>query len=393
MNKNSIIKGSEMNTTELQSATIDLLRFPLAIMVIFIHMEPGVINIFETDFNLISGHGIYNVIGILFSHVLSHIAVPTFFLISGFLFFINFQGWSWEGYKKKMKSRIKTLFIPFFLWNAFPFLLTISVMLASDLIKNSIEEVQALITEKSWHIFYDCNEWGTTCVNWLGDNLRMTGPFDLPLWFLRDLIVVTILTPIIYYAIKKLGIFILGLLFLAYISRIWTLLPGFSITAFFFYTTGAYFALNRINIIQFANRYKIFLIPVCLILLVVTTIFDGTNTVIGQNVYPLFVCTGVFTAFFVASTYITTYNIRPNKLLVSSCFFIYASHGVDFPITGSPLFFTDRLFHRIFPGHTGLEELICYIASPLVTACLCVLLLVFARRLFPKTTLYFSGNK
>lgn len=390
---NREISGSKMEPTKLQSATIDLLRFPLAIMVIFIHMNISVINLFETDFSLVSWQGIYNVTGILLSHVLTHIAVPTFFFISGFLFFANFQEWSWDNYKKKMRSRVKSLFIPYVLWNAFPFLLVISVMLLKVVIKGyPIEGVQDIIIEKGWHIFYDCNEWGTTRINWLGDNLRMTGPYDLPLWYLRDLIVVTTLTPIIYFAVKKLGIFIISVLFFCYISRIWTLLPGFNISAFFYFSTGAYFALNKINIIQFSQKYKI-IIPICLILLIITLIFDGPNTTVGQNIYPLFVCSGVFTAFFVASTCITNYNIRPNKLLVSSCFFIYAIHAVHIPVMGSPLSFIHRVLHKIIPGNTDFEHFFCYLASPFVTAFLCVLLLMIARRLFPKLTLYFSGNK
>ncbi len=191
-----------MDSVKLLSATIDLLRFPLAIMVIFIHMNPEVSNLFDVDFSLISGHGIYNVTGVLLSHVLTHIAVPTFYLISGFLFFINFQKWSWEGYKKKLSIRIKTLLVPYLLWNAIPFLLAVLAMLAAVAIKGKpIVGVETFIVEKNWHIFYDCNEWGTTRINWLGENLRMIGPYDLPLWFLRDLIVVTMMTPIIYYAI------------------------------------------------------------------------------------------------------------------------------------------------------------------------------------------------
>ena len=392
---NSNIQGCGMDSVKLLSATIDLLRFPLAIMVIFIHMNPEVSNLFDADFSLISGHGIYNVTGVLLSHVLTHIAVPTFYLISGFLFFINFQKWSWEGYKKKLSSRIKTLLVPYLLWNAIPFLLAVLAMLAAVAIKGKpIEGVETFIVEKNWHIYYDCNEWGTTRINWLGEDLRMTGPYDLPLWFLRDLIVVTMMTPIIYYAIKKSGLFIISILFVAYISRIWTPLPGFSITAFFYFSTGAYFALNKINVIQFVDKYKLLFIPICIILLVATTIlYDGNNTVIRQNIQPLFVCTGVFTAFFVASRCIIKYNIMPNKMLVSSCFFIYAIHGVDLPRIGTPLELTTRVLHYIIPGNTGIEEGFCYIISPIVTAFLCILLLMFARRSFPKLTLYFSGNR
>ena len=80
-------KTNELSSdqSKLLSSTIDLIRFPLAIMVIFIHMNPRVVNLIDADFNFFSGRGIYNVMRIIGSHVLSSIAVPTFFLISGFL--------------------------------------------------------------------------------------------------------------------------------------------------------------------------------------------------------------------------------------------------------------------------------------------------------------------
>lgn len=386
--------GLISNPGQLQSATIDLLRFPLAIMVIFIHMNPQVINLFDADFSIFSGHGIYNIIGILFSHVLTHIAVPTFFLISGFLFFLNFQEWSWMGYKRKLHSRVNTLIIPYIIWNIIPFIMIILAKLGGVILKGkSITDVQTYIIDNSWHIFYDINEWGTTRVNWLGENLRMTGPLDFPLWFLRDLIIVIILTPIIYYAVKKMKFSLIVILFFAYISRIWTLLPGFHITAFFFFTTGAYFALNKLNIVEFTNKYKLFFMPTSLILLIVTTIFDSVNTLIGQQIYPLYICTGVFTAFWIAAQCVTKYNIKPNKLLVSSCFFIYAFHAVSIPFLGSPLGFTKMVLHKLIPGNTGIEEGICYIATPFITASLCILTLMLLKRLFPKISLLFSGNK
>ena len=40
-----------MDSVKLLSATIDLLRFPLAIMVIFIHMNPEVSNLFDADYS------------------------------------------------------------------------------------------------------------------------------------------------------------------------------------------------------------------------------------------------------------------------------------------------------------------------------------------------------
>lgn len=68
------------------SNTIDVLRFPLAIAVIFIHMNPNVVNLIDADFSLFSNKGLFNLLGITLSHVLTSIAVPCFFFISGLLF-------------------------------------------------------------------------------------------------------------------------------------------------------------------------------------------------------------------------------------------------------------------------------------------------------------------
>lgn len=390
----TLSKSNELSSdqSKLLSSTIDLLRFPLAIMVIFIHMNPEVVNLIDADFNLFSSRGIYNVIGIVGSHVLTHIAVPTFYLISGFLFFNNYIKWSWGTYKRKIKSRIKTLFIPYILWNLLPFLLLLLYMLTGVILKGNPSDGIVQLIENSWHIFYDYNEWGTKKVNWLGEHLRSTGPYDLPLWFLRDLIVVTLLTPIIYYAIKKFKICFVFFLFIAYVSRIWTLTPGFHITAFFYFSAGAYFALNGLNIVSFACKYKFIFIPLSVILFIIAIIYDGNDTVIGQNVYPLFVCSGVFTAFIIGSWCIRKWNLKPSKFLVSCCFFIYAFHGVWIPLLGSPLWQTNKVLHMLIPGATGIEDGICYIITPFITAFVCIVVLIIARKIFPKLTLLFSGN-
>lgn len=51
---NNVNQGSKLDPAQLQSSAIDLLRFPLSIMVIFIHMNPNVINLLEADFGLLT---------------------------------------------------------------------------------------------------------------------------------------------------------------------------------------------------------------------------------------------------------------------------------------------------------------------------------------------------
>lgn len=84
-----------MDQKTLQSIVIDAIRFPLSIMVIFVHMNPDVVNISDIRFLAFPDHGILNILEILISKVIASAAVPTFFLISGFLFYYNFRNWTW----------------------------------------------------------------------------------------------------------------------------------------------------------------------------------------------------------------------------------------------------------------------------------------------------------
>jgi peptidoglycan/LPS O-acetylase OafA/YrhL len=377
---------------QLQSQTIDLLRFPLAIMVIFIHMNPHMVSPVNGDISLFSGLGIFNIVAITLSRILSKIAVPTFFFISGFLFFYKNQTWQWSTYKRKMQRRIHTLVIPYFLWNIVAFMLPL-LMYTQAVIRHHIpmSDLIGLIAENNWRIFYDINTWSSGQVNWLGQALSSTGPFDLPLWFLRDLIVVTVFAPAIYWVVKRLKIWGIIVLFIAYISRIWLQVPGFSIGAFFMFALGAYFAVNSLNIVTIAQRYKALIVPICIALFVFSVTTYNTSNISFQTLSLVYVPFGVFTAFYIASKLIERYRIKPNKLLVSSCFFVYAFHGIWDSF--GPIQISSRLLHCIIPGESGIETVVVYLTGPFLTAFICIAILYLCRKICPKLILLLSGNK
>ncbi len=380
--------------SKLLSSTIDFLRFPLIMMVIFIHMSPKTINLVDAKFSILSAKGLLNLIEILFSHVITSVTVPTFFVISGFLFFNNFHEWSWEGYKKKMSNRVKTLLIPYIIWNLIPFILYIASIYRSDIkAGNSTSYLKTFFFEKIWHVFYDFNLWESSKTDWLGNQLSSSAPFDVPLWYIRDLFVVSLLTPLIYFAIKRLKIGVVIVLFFAYISKIWTQLPGLDIESVFFFTTGAYFAINKLNIVEFVHKYKYIILPTSLILLVVCTIYDAGRTDIGHNIIPFYVCTGVLTAFFIASTCISKYNMKPNKLLTSACFFIFAFHEVPLPFIDCLLNYVQNIIHSIIPGHSISENSFCYITAPFITAAICILIFMILKKIAPRVVKVICGNR
>ena len=88
-----------MNDTQLQSETISYLRFPLIVAVILIHssISSGTINWLMGTYGEF-GHGTYDSVSFLISDVIARMAVPVFFLSSGFLFFYNTKEWNSETY-------------------------------------------------------------------------------------------------------------------------------------------------------------------------------------------------------------------------------------------------------------------------------------------------------
>src|SRR5574344_1966684 len=131
----------ESNLWNVQSKAIDALRFPLIIMVVFIH-TPGSPDLWSTNINWAEMDAMqwYNVLRLLFSIIIPNIAVPSFFLISGYLFFITFKSWDTSLYKSKVKRRIYTLLIPYFLW-----CLIISVFAKFLLLKGDITSTCAYV--------------------------------------------------------------------------------------------------------------------------------------------------------------------------------------------------------------------------------------------------------
>lgn len=156
-------------TWELQSESLKALRFPLAVMVVFIH------SFGLTDYNLpnwsnLSGMDINVAIQILFSHVLSHVAVPAFFLISGYFFFYKVTNFDFATYKGKLRKRVHTLLIPYLLWNALYILWIVIQKVGAFFVKGKpLSNIVDYFQENHWlRMFWDCNVWSLNYFNWLG---------------------------------------------------------------------------------------------------------------------------------------------------------------------------------------------------------------------------------
>lgn len=119
---------------------------------------------------------------------ISGIANPLFYLISGYLFFININ--SVHQCFPKIKKRFHTLFIPYILANTLAFILYSTL----DGISRLSPTLYNII---NFHIL----DWLQLDLITLLKNIYWE-PVAFQLWFIRDMILFVLLTPIIYYILK-----------------------------------------------------------------------------------------------------------------------------------------------------------------------------------------------
>ena len=311
------------------------LRFPMIVLVTFAHSYGEITEGFSL---LTSEWNTYEFLKLLVSQTLVKVAVPVFFIMSGYLFFANVEKWSLKVYKSKIIRRIKTLLTPYLIWN-----LLMAVKLKTF----------------SWNII-----WGFWCpagiqTDWFGQEQWMTAPANMPLWFLRDLIVVSLLTPIIYILVRKFGSWLMALLTILYLSGICAFFPGLSAYAVYFFTFGAFFSIRRMNMHENLMRFEwpAYILSIAFAIAMMLTY----NTAAFSSLMLCFRLVGAVAVFCLASRILSSTSKRLPSIVCDSAYFIYLSHYVFF------FSFIDTMFFVLFG--TSISALsIHYLLAPLLKA-------------------------
>lgn len=169
--------------TPFFSEKIKVVSFLSIIFVLYIHTE------FPAD--VLSDKPIAAMVQKITTGLLAPCAVPMFFAISGYLFFF---GASHVGKVFiKMKKRIKTLFIPF-----------VIAAMAYPLLPIFKELVLHHPAEKQYLLLIQQQKF-TSTLKCLFFDSGTTMPWAYHLWFLRDLIIIVLFSPVLFYARRWLG--------------------------------------------------------------------------------------------------------------------------------------------------------------------------------------------
>ena len=173
---------------------------------------------------------------------------------------------------------------------------------------------------------WDITTWGQDRENWLGQTIIQTGPLNAPLWFLRDLICVSLIVTLIHFYIKHLRHWGILLLALCYVSQIFPTITGLRITALFYFSFGAYLSIYKYNLVEWMSKPAIPLAGLAIVLLPFVIYFDGIYTDIVFYITPFFMV-------FASAAWMIRKGAKLPQFLSKSSFFIYALHSVLFCVS------------------------------------------------------------
>ena len=311
-----------------QSEFFSQIRLPLIVLVTYAHSYGGVIEGYSV---LGSGWDSYEVMKIVISQTLVKMAMPMFFVISGYLFFANVEKFNKNIYWQKIRRRVRTLLIPYIIWN-----LLMAVKLKTFCLS----------------IFWE--------------------PANMPLWFLRDLIIVSLLTPIIYIGVKKLNYWIFILFLPIYLIGIWAIQPGPNPYAICFFTLGAYLSIQKINLVKVCLKMEkvSYLLTVFLALAMVL----AYPTITYSLLMLCFRVVSIVAVFCLAHRILSRTNKRIPKTACDASYFIYLAHYVFF------FSFIDTTFLSLF-GTSTASLCLHYLLCPLVKVAIFVAIYYIYRKI------------
>jgi len=126
-----------------------------------------------------------------FMYGFCRVAVPIFFMISGYLFYSNIR--NWKDCLPKIKKRMRTLLVPYLLWN----LLFVLVFLALALLPVSKFVNNTQIVDNVRHFIHHGDLLGIVSY------LYWPQPVNIILWYVRDLFIFVLFTPLLYFILKN----------------------------------------------------------------------------------------------------------------------------------------------------------------------------------------------
>jgi hypothetical protein len=287
----------------------------------------------------------YNIQYFIYNGI-ARIAVPVFFLTSGFFFFDNKKMESID-FIIKIKKRVRTVLVPYlivsFLVIAFIWILQIIPFSAKYFNNEPVRDFTIMKFLKTW----------------------LLTPIAYQLWFLQYLMIAVIFSPIIYlflFYTKTLGIIVLGILWLYFSVET----PYFS--SLYFFILGGYlkfFKYEKINNNEYSfNNSLMFFLWMLLLIIFLFLNDNGRLCFIIRN---LSILPGILFVWSVLDKNSITLFFKRKTLRegVLFAFFIYLFH--------EPILTILTKISFSFFGKTDAVSILTFFLSAIITILICII--------------------
>jgi len=348
------------------SRKLRVISFILIVMVVFLHAhningKGDMLNYYVQNF---------------ISNGITKVSVALFFVISGYLFFINIGIAEIDDFKRKIESRLRTVLLPYLLWSLWGiifFFILQSIPFSKSFFNSD------LIVDKSFQEIL---------------HILFVKPLPYQLWFLRHLFLFVLLSPIIYFLGKNLR----GAILLVIIAPLLLKIVEIPENDFIHNRSFAYFCLGSFLGLHAKDRVKKIypqwgIITLLLWLSLVTwRIIGDSQMLINDKIWRNFIqhveyFVGIFALWSFYDYLNHSKAIESKKLpaFLSFAFFLYVSHE---PI----LTMLKKIGLKVL-GNGSTSQLVTYFSVPILTILLCISIGMLLKKVLPSLYSLLTGGR
>lgn len=284
------------------------------------------------------------------SQGVTRIATPSFFIISGFLFFVTFDS-TFNTYKKKIKSRFFSTFIPYIIWNTIYYIF-FTIPYYIPYLRNFINNYNNNPTFKNFLISIFNHE------------------FNGVFWFLKYLIILFLISPIVYQFLKVKKC---AYVFVFTLFSIWLIfsnpLQADFINGLLFFSLGGLLSLHHFDLIEAPvnnDKKEILLLTLLWFLFISLYIFTDAPFWLSISIYI-----GIYSMWGLIEMFKVFDNVFIHKFSIFS-FGIYASHQL--------ILETIKTILIIILGGNIISRFYIFIIAPLITLLIILIMLVCLKK-------------
>jgi len=336
------------------SIRLRLLNFPLIIGVVYIHAYGTTISFAGRTLGTDQLNYLTDFIRILISQGIARLSVPLFFLISGYLF-LSGTRWSMRVYGRKLAARTRTLLVPFLFWTV----LGVAIRYLGQSIpafRDYFVGSGPLVADYSLFALMNA-VFGLTSM-----------PEAYHFWFIRDLMVLMVLSPLLIFILERLALPFLAAVFLVWIMAVWPLAVPDGVGVLFF-SAGCYLAMKKISLFALDRYGRWFFFLYIPILLADVIWYDKP---FNMCLHRCGIVIGIVAVLFATKLILGCERLKTSIVWLSGAsFFVYAAHEPLLGIVRTVVF-------QVVPFDRPYAMLLTYLLLPL----LLIAFLVALYRLF-----------